>query len=200
MSGRTRSTRMRYLLDAGFEYDSSLMGDDVPYALRDGNASLLEFPVDWTLDDSALRPQPRSRLPDADLLAATRDGGLPPRVGRGLGIRRAVDLGLASGVVGPPCQIQGGSRTSRLYAREGRRLVRAARPGVRPCAEADGGGALDTALRELPNLPKPAPRILQRTVSSGTERSHALALLPMLDLSARSFSVGSRCRLGAAGR
>jgi len=42
---------LRYLLDAGFEYDSSLMGDDVPYALRDGNASLLEFPVDWTLDD-----------------------------------------------------------------------------------------------------------------------------------------------------
>ena len=27
------------------------MGDDVPYALKDGNASLLEFPVDWTLDD-----------------------------------------------------------------------------------------------------------------------------------------------------
>jgi len=27
------------------------MGDDVPSALKDGNASLLEFPVDWTLDD-----------------------------------------------------------------------------------------------------------------------------------------------------
>jgi len=27
------------------------MGDDIPYALRDGNDSLLEFPVDWTLDD-----------------------------------------------------------------------------------------------------------------------------------------------------
>ena len=27
------------------------MGDDVPYALKDGNASLVEFPVDWTLDD-----------------------------------------------------------------------------------------------------------------------------------------------------
>jgi len=42
---------LRYLLEAKFEYDSSLMGDDVPYALKDGNASLLEFPVDWTLDD-----------------------------------------------------------------------------------------------------------------------------------------------------
>ena len=38
-------------LEAGFEYNSSLMGDDIPYALKDGNASLLEFPVDWTLDD-----------------------------------------------------------------------------------------------------------------------------------------------------
>jgi peptidoglycan/xylan/chitin deacetylase (PgdA/CDA1 family) len=42
---------LRYLIEAGFEYDSSLMGDDIPYALKDGNASLLEFPVDWTLDD-----------------------------------------------------------------------------------------------------------------------------------------------------
>ena len=42
---------LRYLLEAGFEYDSSLMGDDIPSALKDGNASLLEFPVDWTLDD-----------------------------------------------------------------------------------------------------------------------------------------------------
>jgi len=27
------------------------MGDDIPYALKDGSASLLEYPVDWTLDD-----------------------------------------------------------------------------------------------------------------------------------------------------
>src|SRR5467141_2773882 len=100
-----------------------------------------------------------------NLVAATRNGGFPQRVRRGLGIRRAVDIGLASCVVGPPCQVQGGARTSRLYARQGRRLVRAARPGVRPCAEADGGGALDTALRDLPDLPKPAPRILEGTVS-----------------------------------
>jgi aerobic-type carbon monoxide dehydrogenase small subunit (CoxS/CutS family) len=36
---------LRYLLEADFEYDSSLMGDDIPYALPDGNAPLLEFPV-----------------------------------------------------------------------------------------------------------------------------------------------------------
>ena len=194
---------LRYLLEAGLEYDSSLMGDDIPYALRPTPRQRLAARISRRLDTRrlpALRPQPRSRLPDADLLAATRDGGLPQRVRRGLGVRRVVDIGLASGIVGPPSPVQGGDRPPRLYARQRRRLVRAARPGVRPCAEADGGGALDTALRELPNLPKPAPRILQRTVSSGTERSHALALLPMLDLSARSFSVSSRCRLGAAGR
>ena len=42
---------LRYLLEEGFSYDSSLMGDDIPYALRDERGSLLEFPVDWTLDD-----------------------------------------------------------------------------------------------------------------------------------------------------
>ena len=40
-----------YLLAEGFQYDSSLMGDDIPYAVSDGSGSLLEFPVDWTLDD-----------------------------------------------------------------------------------------------------------------------------------------------------
>src|SRR5258708_34329309 len=118
----------------------------------------------WDMDaDSAFNLYNKAHA--GNLVAATRNGGLPQRVRRGLGIRRAVDIGLASGVVGPPCQVQGGARTSRLYARQGRRLVRAARPGVRPCAEADGGWALDTALRGLPNLPKPAPRIFQRPVS-----------------------------------
>ncbi len=42
---------LRYLIDAGFDYDSSLMGDDIPYALREGGDLLLEFPTDWTLDD-----------------------------------------------------------------------------------------------------------------------------------------------------
>ena len=44
---------LRVLLDAGIEYDSSLMGDDIPYALCEAgsNRSLLELPTDWTLDD-----------------------------------------------------------------------------------------------------------------------------------------------------
>src|SRR6202040_3231657 len=123
----------------------------------------------------ALRPHPRSRLQDADLLAATGNGSLPQRVRRGLGIRRAADLGLASGIVGPPRPIQSGIGIARLHERQGRRLVRAARPGVRPCAEADGRGSLDAALRDVPALPEPAPRILQRTVSNGKWRSTSRA-------------------------
>lgn len=43
---------LRYLIDAGFEYDSSLMGDDIPYVVEDrAGGSLTELPVDWTLDD-----------------------------------------------------------------------------------------------------------------------------------------------------
>lgn len=40
-----------YLLDEGFEYDSSLFGDDVPYLIGDGERSLIELPTDITLDD-----------------------------------------------------------------------------------------------------------------------------------------------------
>src|SRR6516162_2418846 len=57
----------------------------------------------------ALRPQPRSRLSDADLPAATGNGSLPQRVRRPLEIWCSVDLGLASGIVRPPCLVQGGS-------------------------------------------------------------------------------------------
>jgi peptidoglycan-N-acetylglucosamine deacetylase len=40
------------LLDKhGFAYDSSLMGLDVPYAVKAGSRSLLELPVTWLLDD-----------------------------------------------------------------------------------------------------------------------------------------------------
>lgn len=42
-----------YLIDAGFEYDSSLMGDDVPYMLesRVSDGSILEIPQTITNDD-----------------------------------------------------------------------------------------------------------------------------------------------------
>ena len=47
----------------------------------------------------------------------------------------------------------------------------AARPGVRPRAEADIQGALDAALRDVPVLPNPAPRILEGTVSRALPRA-----------------------------
>ena len=40
-----------YLIAEGFEYDSSLMGDDIPYLLQHRSGSLVELPTDWTLDD-----------------------------------------------------------------------------------------------------------------------------------------------------
>jgi peptidoglycan/xylan/chitin deacetylase (PgdA/CDA1 family) len=40
-----------YLVAEGFDYDSSLMGDDQPYLLRTGNGALIELPTDWMLDD-----------------------------------------------------------------------------------------------------------------------------------------------------
>ncbi|MSP67883.1 MAG: polysaccharide deacetylase [Alphaproteobacteria bacterium] len=40
-----------YLLAGGFDYDSSLMGDDIPYLLEGSAGTLVELPTQWTLDD-----------------------------------------------------------------------------------------------------------------------------------------------------
>lgn len=39
------------LVEHGFDYDSSLMGDDLPYRLRTQAGSLIEMPVHWGTDD-----------------------------------------------------------------------------------------------------------------------------------------------------
>ena len=39
------------LAELGFRYESSLMGDDLPYVLRSRSGDLLELPVDWACDD-----------------------------------------------------------------------------------------------------------------------------------------------------
>jgi peptidoglycan/xylan/chitin deacetylase (PgdA/CDA1 family) len=40
------------LAEHGFAWDSSLMGDDRPYVLRAGAATIVELPVHWSLDDA----------------------------------------------------------------------------------------------------------------------------------------------------
>ncbi len=40
------------LAERGFVYDSSLMGDDVPYTVEAGGRRLVEIPVHWSLDDA----------------------------------------------------------------------------------------------------------------------------------------------------
>ncbi len=39
------------LVAAGFDYDSSLMGDEIPYIVESRAGRLVELPVDWTFDD-----------------------------------------------------------------------------------------------------------------------------------------------------
>ena len=39
------------LADRGFAYDSSLMGDDIPYVVEANGRKLVEIPVHWELDD-----------------------------------------------------------------------------------------------------------------------------------------------------
>jgi len=39
------------LIEKNFKYDSSLMGDDIPYVLNTANGSLMEIPVHWGTDD-----------------------------------------------------------------------------------------------------------------------------------------------------
>jgi len=39
------------LVEEGFLYDSSLMGDDVPYVLDNGKGEIVELPSSWALDD-----------------------------------------------------------------------------------------------------------------------------------------------------
>lgn len=39
------------LLDEGFEYDASLMADDIPYLIRSGNRNMVELPSHWGMDD-----------------------------------------------------------------------------------------------------------------------------------------------------
>ena len=40
------------LVDCGFLYDSSLVGDDVPYVVPAPGGSLVEVPIHWELDDA----------------------------------------------------------------------------------------------------------------------------------------------------
>lgn len=47
MSGKTP----QFLVEEGFLYDSSLMGDDVPYILQTDTGELVEMPVSWATDD-----------------------------------------------------------------------------------------------------------------------------------------------------
>lgn len=50
-SYRFSKNTLNYLAREGFTYDSSLMGDDVPYIIEGDNGSVVELPTHWGLDD-----------------------------------------------------------------------------------------------------------------------------------------------------
>jgi peptidoglycan/xylan/chitin deacetylase (PgdA/CDA1 family) len=43
---------LELLAERGFVYDSSLMGDDIPYVVEERGVSIVEIPVHWSLDDA----------------------------------------------------------------------------------------------------------------------------------------------------
>jgi peptidoglycan-N-acetylglucosamine deacetylase len=45
------ATTLDLLIEHGFTYDASLMGDDVPYVISNGKKGLVELPSDYALDD-----------------------------------------------------------------------------------------------------------------------------------------------------
>ena len=45
------STTINHLVDGGFDYDASLMGNDVPYLLSNGRGSVVELPTHYGVDD-----------------------------------------------------------------------------------------------------------------------------------------------------
>ncbi len=49
--GRITPETFHLLVELGFAYDSSFMGDDRPYIEEWGGASILELPFHWSLDD-----------------------------------------------------------------------------------------------------------------------------------------------------
>ncbi len=87
------------LLDHGFVYDASLMGDDQPYLLRTPKGDLVELPSETANDDWTHY----AHVPDLDYMMqirapAGRRRGLPGGVRGRLSPRRSLGLGLAPSI------------------------------------------------------------------------------------------------------
>jgi peptidoglycan/xylan/chitin deacetylase (PgdA/CDA1 family) len=97
------------LAEFGFQYDSSLMGDDRPYRVAVAGVELLELPVHWSLDDwpylgfngetgNLADPRVPLRVWLDEFDAAAKDGRHvtytmhPEVIGRGYGVRVLVEL------------------------------------------------------------------------------------------------------------
>ena len=71
---------LELLADRGFTYDSSLMGDDVPYLVPVDDRTIVEIPVHWELDDApyfSYAPSLGSRSPSWRVLDTSTTSGPP---------------------------------------------------------------------------------------------------------------------------
>ena len=83
--------------ELGFTHDSSLMGDDRPYRVAAGAASLVELPVHWSLDDA---PHFAASVDPAALLAVWE-----AELARAVAERRHLTFALHPEILGRPHRI-----------------------------------------------------------------------------------------------
>ena len=120
------------LIEAQFEYDSSLFADDVPADLRQSQGHVggaTRAGVGRRLQPVCIRT--RVRLPHESIVAAVRDGGVSGGVRCDVGVRRTVGVGVAPRGQWPAVTRPRDQRPGRVHARQGRRLVRHPRADCR---------------------------------------------------------------------
>ena len=143
------------LVEHGFAYDSSCMGDDRPYLESWARGSILELPVHWSLDDWprfgwSIDHGGNVAHPD-ELLASW-----PDEYGSARADGRHVTFTMHPEVIGRAYRFAAPARARRADARRRRRLVRAPRPGRR--ARRAGGGGAPLVPQRFSPFRGPAPR------------------------------------------
>ena len=135
------------LAELGFRYESSLMGDDLPYVLRSRSGDLLELPVDWACDDW----NQFCHLADIDFVMPIQTPRHAFEVYRSEFEGQYEIGGFWQIVWHPPDRPRGAHalcpQLHRGAVGKGRRLADQLHCGGRPCRRPDRGGQLHAARR-----------------------------------------------------
>ena len=115
---------INYLTREQFLYDSSLMGDDVPYVIEGDSGSLIELPTEWVMDDWPQYTYNSEIGYTAAQFARPRNGGVSGGIRGGVGIWRSLDLGMAPFRLGASRPMLANRQNDPVYGRKGRGLVR----------------------------------------------------------------------------